>query len=529
MSRPSLAEKFPQLKDQIDEAHREARQADDAAPDDKPELLIDSGNLPATAHALRDILAASPRLFTRADQIVVKVDNQGEGAIVTELGVDGIVMAAHELCRPVRETGRARQPESVTLPDRVAKLYLSMRGELGLKPLDGATRAPILEEDGTIRSVRGYDPETRLWCCPCPELDVPDEPSRADAEDALLRLRWRFRTFAAADAVTILDKKLGVRVVDLDEAPGQDESAILAALLTACCRSSLLLAPGFLVAAPELSGSGVGKGLLVRAISTVAFGGVPASITAGPDRPELEKRLSALLVRADPAVCIENVNGVTLKSDMLSSVLTDRPAEVRLLGQTRSVLLNSAAWIALTGNGLRVSEDLARRFITCSLDARQEDPESRPFAPGFLGQVARQRSELLSAALTIWRWGRLYEMPVGIPLGSFETWAEWVRDPLLRLGCADPVARVSQVKQQDGMRLEIAEIYTTWWRQHGSGSVRASDLDIAVLDLVDPQKRGRQHVTARLDGLTDTRLSGYVLTRQKTAKWSPARYALRET
>jgi hypothetical protein len=68
-------------------------------------------------------------------------------------------------------------------------------------------------------------------------------------------------------------------------------------------------------------------------------------------------------------------------SDTLASVLTERPARVRVLGETRMVPLNSTAFVALTGNGLTVTEDLARRFILCELDARCEDPESRPFAP----------------------------------------------------------------------------------------------------------------------------------------------------
>ena len=82
------------------------------------------------------------------------------------------------------------------------------------------------------------------------------------------------------------------------------------------------------------------------------------------------------------------------------------PARVRLLGQSRMVALNSTAFIAVTGNGLSVSEDLARRFIVCELDARCEDPEQRKFRSGLLDNVEARRAELLSAALTVWRWGR---------------------------------------------------------------------------------------------------------------------------
>jgi hypothetical protein len=103
--------------------------------------------------------------------------------------------------------------------------------------------------------------------------------------------------------------------------------------------------------------------------------------------------------------------------------------------------VNSAAFIAVTGNGVTVSEDLARRFLVTVIDAGCEEPEARPFPPGFLEQIKRRRVDLLTAALTIWRWGRQNEATLsrGRPLGSFEDWAAWVRDPLLTLGCCDPV------------------------------------------------------------------------------------------
>src|SRR5262249_34927147 len=76
--------------------------------------------------------------------------------------------------------------------------------------------------------------------------------------------------------------------------------------------------------------------------------------TTGSERQELDKRLAAELIEAQPALFLDNANGIALRSDTLASVLTERPARVRLLGQTRMVPLNSAAFIAITGNGLTV-------------------------------------------------------------------------------------------------------------------------------------------------------------------------------
>jgi hypothetical protein len=287
---------------------------------------------------------------------------------------------------------------------------------------------------------------------PHPEFGAVASSSRADAEVALQILRFAFRTFPFSDSDRIWDSNLGIEIIDLKKTPGRDESAFLVSLFTACCRSSLDLAPGMLMTAPTLSGAGSGKGLLVRAICTIAFGIQPRAFTMGSDRQELDKRLAAELVEAQPALFLDNANGVALRSDTLASVLTERPARVRLLGQTRMVPLNSTASIAVTGKGLTVSEDLARRFICCELDARCEDPESRPFPAGFPNDIEQRRGEFLAAALTIWRWGRQNATALqrGKPLGSFETWAQWCRDPLLALGCRDPVERIEALKAQAG-------------------------------------------------------------------------------
>ena len=38
---------------------------------------------------------------------------------------------------------------------------------------------------------------------------------------------------------------------------------------------------------------------------------------------------------------------------------------------------------------------LARRFLACDLDARMEDPEARPFQPGFMDNNQDRPAELL--------------------------------------------------------------------------------------------------------------------------------------
>ena len=496
----------------------------------KPELIVYSGDLPATAEALRDLLATSGKLFDRG--LPVRVIRPADGSLpsAVRLTKHNVVIEAHRHCQPVKvdEDG---EYIPITLPDRVAQMYLDMCGEWDLPPLTGVSTSPLLSPDGSVRMADGYDPATGLWCCGVPSLRLPARPSRAEAEAALALLRQTFRTFPFADAPRRLDLSLSVEVVDLACLPGQDESAFLNALLTAVCRASLWLAPGLLLTAPAVSGAGTGKGLLARAICTIAFGIRPRAFTMGSDRQELDKRLAAELIEAQPALFLDNVNGIALRSDTLASVLTERPARVRLLGQTRMVPLNSTAFISITGNGLTVTEDLARRFIPCQLDARCEDPELRQFGSGFLEQIERRRAELLVAGLTIWRWGRQNApmLPRGKSLGSFETWAEWCRDPLFALGCRDPVERIQVLKANDPRRQRIAELFQVWWEHHGATPVKANQLAEPVKAVADPQGRGRQYLATFIAGLAGTHAGGFVLSRQESAgKWTAATYALTE-
>jgi hypothetical protein len=74
-------------------------------PADKPDLIVDPGDLPATARELRDLLAASGRFFDRGVPVKIVPDANGRAPNATELTPNKVVMAAHDFCRPVREQG----------------------------------------------------------------------------------------------------------------------------------------------------------------------------------------------------------------------------------------------------------------------------------------------------------------------------------------------------------------------------------------------------------------------------------------
>jgi len=281
--------------------------------------------------------------------------------------------------------------------------------------------------------------------------------------------------------------------------------------------------------APAISGAGAGKGLLARCICLIAYGREPCAVTSGSTPEELEKRIAAELMGGSPALFLDNLNNTSFRSNLLASAITERPSSVRILGKSQMVQLNASSMVILTGNSLTISEDLARRFIEVEFDAGIEDPEEREFPFDIRAEVARRRPELLAALLTIWKWGRTASgiMP-GRALGSFETWCRWVRDPLLALGCQDPVLRISEAKKHDSRRVAIGELFSKWWEKHEDRPVALNDLDDAVKLVADPQGRGRQYLAHKINSLVGTRLAGHVLTRQDPAgHWGVATYALK--
>jgi putative DNA primase/helicase len=451
-----------------------------------PELVIDGSNVTETAKQLAKLFAQHQRFLFNGHQlveIVAETGNMPRAIIVTN---EAVRVFAHEICTPVR----------------IVK---------------GKT---ILASDGSFRTGSGYDEATGMWCHDIPAVHVPEQPNRAQAKASLDVLREFFRTFAFADAERIMDTSLGVDVVNPDAPIGLDESSFLVSLMTAVCRASLPLAPGILAAAPAFSGAGTGKGLATKAICIIASGAPPSAFTSGHDAEEMDKRLTAALTEARPAIFLDNYNGKDLTSDILASALTESLCEVRPMGHTIMVRLHTRTLVAMTGNDVQIAEDMARRIIRTDYDAKVENPELRPFKPGFLDSVHAERATLLGHALTIWRWGRQNaDLLRGKPLGSYEIWAQWCRDPLINLGARDPVDRLAAIKAADPKRKNILTVFETWWAAHQDKLLPAKDLDQSVIQAIDGKagfrdgefRYSRQFV-ARWQSHINTRVGGYVLT-----------------
>ena len=109
----------------------------DAAMAGKPELMVHRDNLPATAAALRDLFAVAGYLFDRDMPVKVVQPADGGPMAATPLTINSVVVEAHRLCRPVTWNAKGEKV-GMTLPERVARMFLDMRGEWHLPPLSSA-------------------------------------------------------------------------------------------------------------------------------------------------------------------------------------------------------------------------------------------------------------------------------------------------------------------------------------------------------------------------------------------------------
>ncbi len=295
---------------------------------------------------------------------------------------------------------------------------------------------------------RAYDLATGLLYWPQPGVAFPVLPAAPTHADAL-------------SALAVLDELIcKYPFVSLEA-----RSVALAALLTGVIRRMLPTAPGFGFTSPV---PGSGKGLLCDTIAYLAHGRQPSSLTQGNEE-ETEKRISSALMRGDPVIAIDNITEPLVGAKLLS-VLTQQVADLRPLGSSRLVGHDTRALFLFNGNNLTIPGDMCRRVLVCAIDPECEHPERLIFDFDPLERAKAARGRYVMAALTILLAYRAEPSEVAAnPLGSYVDWSRWVRDPLLWLGEADPVATIDNSKNLDPVAERIGAVFHHWAEVIGEG------------------------------------------------------------
>ncbi len=444
----------------------------------------------------RDVIEAlregnnPPELFVRTGQMVnVVQDEDGRHSIreVTEAFLRGRMSRCANFSRQWGREGMKSQSPTNPPIDVVRDVLALSPAEWRFPALETVTEAPLLRADGTVLSAPGYDPQTRVFYPPCPELPdlhVPHDPI----------------TDEVSEAVRLIDEALeGFPFVDQ-----ASRANAYAMLLTPMLRRAVQgNVPVALIDAPE---AGTGKSLLAELVAIIHTG-VAAAMKPTPSRDEEEwrKTLSAVLLAGNALTIFDNIT-YRLDSPSLALAVTASTWTDRLLGQTRTITVpQRTTWIA-TGNNIMLGGDIPRRCYWIRLDARTPQPWQRSgFTISDLRQWAREnRSRLLSAFLTIARaWFSVGRPASTAPtLGSFEHWSRIVGGILSYAGIEGFLANLESLYEQSDPSHQQWEVFLDAICEHFEGGsftahelvelIRSGDAITKSLpdDLPDDERKG---------------------------------------
>jgi hypothetical protein len=325
--------------------------------------------------------------------------------------------------------GEKRKLRRVHAPADTCKLYMKLsRAKVGIRPLNGLARVPIIDDAGNLDFGVGYHEATAIFRDRTPVLDVPDNPTRDDCRKALDALGTPFEEYEFAD------QKMGCVL-------------ILTLIFTAIERPFIRTAPMF-----GLNGvAGIGKGKLIRGVSHLAFDTPPRFMTYGFNAEEFDKRIGTMFRTPAPCLVIDNANGKRISNDTLESIITEGGGEVRTLGKSENIKVVNRSLVTATGRGIEFSGDMTRRVLILNPLANDDSPETRVFRLDPPTYVAEHRIEMLTAAFTIMRAFRQAGAPklAKTAVGSFPEWERRVRDLIMWLTKID-------VTDQFALNREIA-------------------------------------------------------------------------
>lgn len=311
---------------------------------------------------------------------------------------------------------------------------------LGVPLLKQVTMCPVFDADGTYHDRPGYIPETSSYYAPEAGVYLPPIPETPTGDDIQA-------------ALTLLREDL---IGDfLFTNPEGDIPAVLGLMLTPMV-TELINGPRPLYAFDAPS-AGSGKTKLARMATGHAIG--DATLPAAPtNADEWAKSLVSQARKGRAVMIYDNVNDV-LDSGTFAGAVTAYPAwEARILGSSNNAELESpAAWV-ITGNGMAMSAEMARRSMIIRIE-----PHPRDFT-GWrhknLDRWATQNRGHIQAALaTLIRAWIVAGMPDGeAVLPSFESWCR-VIDGILRNAGVEGLmhGRDEQVDEVDEETAEWAQ------------------------------------------------------------------------
>jgi hypothetical protein len=324
--------------------------------------------------------------------------------------------------------------------------------------LKGIIRRPVIDEDGVIHTDYGYSSASQYF------LDWthgPLEIPELTADNAM-------------DIARSCYDKLSDIFSDTPFETDVDKSMAMAVLMGATYRQDLPTAPLVVI---NGKAPGTGKTFLGRLISYTATGEWPEVANGkNKDDSELGLEISNVLDRGKTIVFLDNAsNGSEISSEMLCRMVTAGTDNLTIRKlHVGYVSYKPTVSVIITGNQIKVVEDLKRRTALINLNARSAKPSERKFrrsAKAMENYIESHRKEIIELLVTI-RMAFKVANPeasagqkFGRPRAGFTEWHEIAVAPLVWAGYADPALNFERMEQDDpdaSMEREGIEAYVNY-------------------------------------------------------------------
>lgn len=444
----------------------------------RPVILLDNSDRPGIIDGT--VIAISPLFFKYGNEVVRVINTPGgmSIAVATQEGIEDIANRLIRYQQPTRaKNGETGYVDSCA-PPWLGKMISKKQDWPELRELRGIRRGPFLRGDGTIGGLEpGYDAASKYFVDTDEDWSaLKSDPTKEDVDAAVKLLRDLVSEFPFENEVS--------------------ESVWIASVLTHVARDAIRgSVPLFLF---DATTPGSGKTLLAKIASRIADGGLPGITSLSQDKEEQRKAITSLLLEGSTFIVFDNVTG-KIESPVLNGLVTSEVWKDRRLGSNTNVTVLNRAVIIITANHAEFDSDTARRTLRLRLAPKVDHPQDRTFQiPDILDHVRHERPQLLVAALQIIRFHVINQSSQTaaasgqdgsascLPFGSFESWARVVQLAMTRLGLADPVLSVENVRKIDVDLVRLRDFIQAWreWDPSWGGTAQAFINTV----FIDPQR-----------------------------------------
>ena len=433
-------------------------------PGDKPIIRCVPGELPRMAReAEAAIIAAGVEVYQR-HKLVRPIEEEYDAADGRKTHSAALLaFTAASLCKLLSNVATlvkySRQQESWVKcdpPDRLVSILLDGRGDWTVPHVRGVLTCPTLRPDGSVLAERCFDAKSRYYLALPSNLvmpEIPSAPTREDAMAALDRQRALLARFPFVDTVS--------------------EAVAHCILMTQPLRCAMECCPLLAVSA---NAPGSGKSFLIDLASAIALGRPCPIIPPGKDENETEKAIRTKLLSSTPAFSVDNVHA-GLNLPLLNQATERTHISIRLFNVLEEVEVENSVVIFMTGNNLSIIDEQGRRTLRCQIDVTGDvRPEFRTFDFNPIDTVMADRGRYIADVLII---AKAYAMarangeprPDIPPMGdSHKAWSRLVREPLVWLGCEDPIMSQEITRQSDPVANTLGAIIDAWHIAFGMGA-----------------------------------------------------------